>query len=231
MPANAKVEMVTQGPTGQVGDTLREPIVVRVTDSLGMALADLPVAWSALDGGSLTALAAAHRFARRGSRDVEARTEGGSPASQGAGGQRAHDAGVHGRGRGERGRAAVAVAVKSGDRQLGVGRHAAQAADRAAHRGPARECGTGWAGAAAPTAGRLADSSVITDCRRRDEGPVDPRPARRPPARGGHGWRAIPRRRRSTALARPGKPAKLAFVAPPETAKPGTPLPKPWWCR
>jgi hypothetical protein len=30
-----------------------------------------------------------------------------------------------------------------------------------------------------------------------------------------------------TALARPGKPAKLAFVSPPETAKPGRPLPKP----
>ena len=31
----------------------------------------------------------------------------------------------------------------------------------------------------------------------------------------------------ATALARPGKPAKLAFVGPPETAKPGKPLPKP----
>jgi hypothetical protein len=30
-----------------------------------------------------------------------------------------------------------------------------------------------------------------------------------------------------TALARPGKPAKLAFVSPPEIAKPGRPLPKP----
>jgi hypothetical protein len=31
----------------------------------------------------------------------------------------------------------------------------------------------------------------------------------------------------ATALARPGKPAKLAFVGPPETAKAGRPLPKP----
>jgi hypothetical protein len=31
----------------------------------------------------------------------------------------------------------------------------------------------------------------------------------------------------ATALARPGKPAKLAFLSPPQTAKPGRPLPKP----
>jgi hypothetical protein len=30
-----------------------------------------------------------------------------------------------------------------------------------------------------------------------------------------------------TALARPGRPAKLTFVSPPETARPGRPLPKP----
>jgi adhesin/invasin len=30
-----------------------------------------------------------------------------------------------------------------------------------------------------------------------------------------------------TALARPGKPAKLAFVSPPETARPGRPLARP----
>src|SRR4030095_9679197 len=53
----ARVEITTSALTGRVGDTLPEPVVVRVTDSLGRALADLPVAWSSLDGGAISAQA------------------------------------------------------------------------------------------------------------------------------------------------------------------------------
>ena len=53
VPANAKVELAAPLPGGQVGDTL--PVGIRVIDSLGMGLADVPVSWSALDGGAVTA--------------------------------------------------------------------------------------------------------------------------------------------------------------------------------
>jgi hypothetical protein len=55
LPANTRVEVVTPDLRGRVGDTLREPVVVRVTDSLGRALADLPVAWSPVESGAFTA--------------------------------------------------------------------------------------------------------------------------------------------------------------------------------
>ena len=42
--------------TGVVGDSLAEPVVVRVADSIGVALADIPVAWAALDRGVVAPL-------------------------------------------------------------------------------------------------------------------------------------------------------------------------------
>jgi hypothetical protein len=56
--ANTKVSLVSEDLTGQVGDTLGQPVRIRVTDSLGVALADLPVVWSTSDGGSLVSLGA-----------------------------------------------------------------------------------------------------------------------------------------------------------------------------
>jgi adhesin/invasin len=53
--ANTRVVAVTDHPSGRAGDKLAEPISVRVTDSAGRALADVPVRWTALDGGTVEA--------------------------------------------------------------------------------------------------------------------------------------------------------------------------------
>jgi adhesin/invasin len=53
--ANTRVTLVTEELQGQVGSALSEPVTVRVTDSTGVALADVPVAWSAADEGSILA--------------------------------------------------------------------------------------------------------------------------------------------------------------------------------
>jgi hypothetical protein len=58
LPANTRVALASDLPPATAGDSLADPVVVRVTDSLGVALADLPVAWSALDGGRLFPLGA-----------------------------------------------------------------------------------------------------------------------------------------------------------------------------
>ena len=53
--ANTRLAQVTtlEGPAG---GSIAEPAVVRVTDSSGVALADVPLAWSAEDGGSVVAI-------------------------------------------------------------------------------------------------------------------------------------------------------------------------------
>jgi hypothetical protein len=58
LAANTRMVLVTEPPSGAAGDSLKAPVTVRVTDTLGTALSDLPVAWSALDGGKLVALSA-----------------------------------------------------------------------------------------------------------------------------------------------------------------------------
>jgi Big-like domain-containing protein len=57
VPVNTRVALADAELRGTVGDTIESPVVARVTDSLGRALADIPIAWAAADGGSLTALA------------------------------------------------------------------------------------------------------------------------------------------------------------------------------
>lgn len=223
--ANAQMELLTKSPRGEVGDTVRQAVAVRVTDSLGMALGDVPVAWSALDGGALTAVSArtdslgeARATWRLGSKAgrQRARVQVGNartmPAFTVVG---TADAGP-----------AASVVLKSGDRQLGsVGTQlklpiVIRTMDRHGNAVPGAvvrlEPGAGW----------LANSSVTTDST-------------------GHTkilWslgRSAGLQRMTirlagdsaeaevTALARPGKPARLAFVSPPETAKPGRPLPQP----
>jgi hypothetical protein len=208
-----------------VGDTLREPVVVRVTDSLGVALGDVPVAWSVLDGGTLTALSA--RTDSLG--EARATWKLGSKAGR----QRARVqvgnartmpvfAAVAAANPGP----AVSVALKSGDRQLGsVGTLlklpiVLRTVDRQGNAVP------GAVVRLEPAAGRLADSSVITD----STGHTKVLWTLGRPA--GLQRMAIRLAGDSaetevTALARPGKPAKLAFVSPPQSAKPGRPLPKP----
>lgn len=221
--ANAKVELVAPVPGGQVGDTL--PVGIRVVDSLGMGLADVPVSWRAVDGGAVTTAASrtdslgearatwtlGPKAGRQRSRvqvgnprtmppfTVSATASAGAPAS---------------------------VVVKSGDRQLGsVGAALKQplvlrSVDR--HGNPV----PGAAVRLEPAAGKLADSSIVTDS------------AGQAKVLWTLGRAAGLQRMairlagdtaetEATALARPGKPAKLAFAGPPETARAGRPLPKP----
>ena len=57
VPGNTRVTLAEAELVGTVGDTIGSPVVARLTDSLGRALADVPITWTAADGGSLTALA------------------------------------------------------------------------------------------------------------------------------------------------------------------------------
>ena len=226
VPANAKVELLANSPSGVVGDTLREAMAVRVTDSLGVALGDVPVVWSALDGGTLTALAArtdslgeARATWRLGSKAgrQRARVQVGNPRTMPA---------LTAAATAKAGEA-FSVAVKSGDRQLGTA--GAPLKQPIVLRSVDRY-GNGVPGEVVrfePAAGHLADSSVTTDSTGHTKvlWTLGGRPA---------GLQRLVVRLAGdtletevTALARPGKPAKLTFVSPPETAKPGRPLPKP----
>jgi Big-like domain-containing protein len=53
--ANTRVTVVSEHLQGPAGGALSEPVAVRVTDTSGVALVDVPVAWSAGDEGSVLA--------------------------------------------------------------------------------------------------------------------------------------------------------------------------------
>ena len=53
--ANTRVTAVSEGLQGPAGETMSEPATVRVTDTSGVALVDVPVAWTAADDGSVLA--------------------------------------------------------------------------------------------------------------------------------------------------------------------------------
>jgi hypothetical protein len=50
-PANTRVALASEGAAGIVGTLIPDPVVIRVTDSAGAALVDLPVTWMVGDGG------------------------------------------------------------------------------------------------------------------------------------------------------------------------------------
>jgi adhesin/invasin len=54
--ANTRVTVISEHLQGPVGAILPEPVAVRVTDTNGVALVDVPVAWSAGDDGSVVAV-------------------------------------------------------------------------------------------------------------------------------------------------------------------------------
>jgi Bacterial Ig-like domain (group 1)/Bacterial Ig-like domain (group 2) len=54
--ANTRVVVVSEGIAGPAGEPMVDPVAVRVTDSSGVALADVPVAWAANDDGSIVAV-------------------------------------------------------------------------------------------------------------------------------------------------------------------------------
>ena len=55
--ANTRLTLTDSVGEGRVRDSLAAPVAVRVTDSVGRPLADVPVTWTALDGGVVTPLA------------------------------------------------------------------------------------------------------------------------------------------------------------------------------
>jgi hypothetical protein len=57
IPANTRVQSAGDAAQGQIGTMLPAPVEIRVTDSSGVAVADVPVMWTTPDGGSLQALA------------------------------------------------------------------------------------------------------------------------------------------------------------------------------
>ncbi|MGH7604434.1 MAG: Ig-like domain-containing protein [Gemmatimonadaceae bacterium] len=56
--ANTRVAALADHLTGHAGDMIPDSVAVRVTDSSGRVLPDVPVRWTAVDGGSLEALSA-----------------------------------------------------------------------------------------------------------------------------------------------------------------------------
>ncbi len=53
VPGNTRVVSLVERVSGQAGDKLPDSIAIRVTDSTGRVLADVPVRWTAVDGGSV----------------------------------------------------------------------------------------------------------------------------------------------------------------------------------
>jgi protocatechuate 3,4-dioxygenase beta subunit len=57
-PVRGNTRVETDSITGgRVGEALPEPVTVRVTDSAGAALADVPISWAALDGSAVEPVA------------------------------------------------------------------------------------------------------------------------------------------------------------------------------
>ena len=55
--SNTRIEVGNAGLRGPAGEPLAEPAVIRVSDTLGTAVADVPVSWSALDRGVIEPVA------------------------------------------------------------------------------------------------------------------------------------------------------------------------------
>ncbi|MBI3081892.1 MAG: Ig-like domain-containing protein [Gemmatimonadetes bacterium] len=53
VPGNTKIEVSGAPPAGRVATPLGAPVTIRVTDSLGLRLGDVPVSWQALDDGTV----------------------------------------------------------------------------------------------------------------------------------------------------------------------------------
>ena len=56
VPSDTRLTPLAGALSGRAGEVLPENVALRVTDSAGRALADVPVRWTAVDGGSIEAL-------------------------------------------------------------------------------------------------------------------------------------------------------------------------------
>ena len=51
--SNTRVTSMVEGLTGHAGEALADSVAIRITDSTGRALPDVPVRWTPIDGGSV----------------------------------------------------------------------------------------------------------------------------------------------------------------------------------
>ena len=163
-PSNTRVVSLGEGATGQAGSKLVDPVAIRVTDSLGRVLADVPVRWMAIDGGSVEAIAArtdslgvasAHWTLSRKTGTQRLRAQVGSGSSLGIPPVTISATALAG--------AAKAIVVVSGDGQRGT---AGAALPRPIVVRVADGNGSGVANAAlslAPSGGTLSDTALVTD--------------------------------------------------------------------
>ena len=164
VPTNTRVVGLVDALSGQAGAELSDTVAVRVTDSTGRVLGDVPVRWTVVDGGSVVAISArtdslgvaAARWTlgkKTGAQRLRAQVGGGSvlgipPVTVNA-------TALAG--------AATAIAVVSGDGQRAA---AGAALPRWIVVRVVDENGSGVAGSSlslAPSAGTLSDTALVTD--------------------------------------------------------------------
>jgi hypothetical protein len=161
--SNTRVASLAERVTGQAGNVVPDSVAIRVTDSTGRVLADVPVRWTAVDGGSVEAtsartdslgVASAHwTLARKtGTQRLRAQVGGGSAGIQPVTISATALAG-----------AATAIVVVTGDGQRGT---AGAVLPRAIVVRVVDETGSGVSDAAlslAPSGGTLSDTALVTD--------------------------------------------------------------------
>jgi hypothetical protein len=164
VPSNTRVLSLSERLSGQAGSELADTVAIRVTDSTGRVLGDVPVRWTVVDGGSVQAISvrtdslgvATSRWklaAKTGTQRLRAQVGGGSvlgipPVTINA-------MALAG--------AATAIVVVSGDRQRAA---AGAELPRWIVLRVVDVNGSGVAGAAlsvAPSAGRLSETALVTD--------------------------------------------------------------------
>jgi hypothetical protein len=164
VPGNTRLVALVDRVTGHAGDKLADSIAIRLTDSAGRVLSDVPVRWTVVDGGSVEAIfprtdsmgVASARWTlakKTGTQRLRAQVGGGSavripPVTVSA-------TALAG--------AAKALVVVSGDGQRGA---AGSQLSRSIVFRAVDENGSGVAGAAlslAASGGILSDSALVTD--------------------------------------------------------------------
>lgn len=58
VPSNTRVVSLVERLSGPAGSALRDTVAIRITDSTGRVLGDVPVRWTVIDGGSVEAISA-----------------------------------------------------------------------------------------------------------------------------------------------------------------------------
>jgi hypothetical protein len=163
-PSNTRVVSLAEGVSGQAGSRLADSVAIRVTDSSGRVLADVPVRWSAVDGGSVEATAArtdslgvasARWTLSRKTGTQRLRAQVGSGSALGIPPVTISATALAG--------AASAIVVVTGDGQRGT---AGAALPRPIVMRVVDENGSGVVGAGlslAPSGGTLSDTALVTD--------------------------------------------------------------------